>query len=91
MDKVFLLIVFVTLAACAAAPQHMQVEKAVASGMTIHNIPKGKKAKAFRMAEKHCAKYNKAAQTRQVIRTQEADEYQPELSTMIFSCLRATH
>ncbi len=85
LKPVLTALTFFTLAACASTPQEMLTQNAGPHGLTIINIPDGKKAHAFRIAEKHCAKYGKAAQTIRMTK-QNSDADLVGMSTMKFIC-----
>ena len=76
---------FLLLVACASTSEGMLTQNAGPHGLTIVNVMDGKKSHAFRLAEKHCAKYGKAAQTIRVIK-QNSDADLVGISTMKFIC-----
>ncbi len=76
---------FMLMAACASTSEGILTQNSGPHGLTIINIPDGKKAHAFRIAEKHCAKYGKAAQTIRVIKQNSEDDL-VGMSTMKFIC-----
>lgn len=66
----------------------MKIQDKSPRGITIMNSIEGERAKAFRAAEKHCAKYYKVPRIFH-IKPQLVGESEKVMNTIIFKCLKA--
>ena len=83
MYKLILLIAISSLAACSATSDGMKYANKSPRGISILNISKKEHAKAYRIAEKHCAKYYKVPR---ILKTTGQEESPG--TTMVFECLK---
>lgn len=91
MNRFILLLSFSLLAACSAPIKTLiQVDKSP-NGITIENIIKEEHVKAYRLAEKHCAKYAKVPRVLKSMDKEADDESSISLRTTSYECLKATH
>jgi len=86
MNKLILLIAVSTLVACSSTDTGMKFENKGPRGISISNIYKEYRSKAYQNAEKHCAKYSKVPRKLKTIR--ESDSYDVERVKFIFECIR---
>lgn len=73
------------LSGCSTAPV-MTVVETTPRGISIENITPDDKTKAYRTAEKHCAKYYKVPTIVQT--TPQSGETEPVMNTTVFKCLK---
>jgi len=66
----------------------MKIQDKSPRGITVMNSVEGERAKAFRAAEKHCAKYYKVPRILH-IKPQQLEESEKIINTIIFKCLKA--
>lgn len=64
----------------------MQFKDKSPRGITVMNNVKGERAKAFRAAEKHCAKYYKVPRILHI--KPQAEESEKIMNTITFECLK---
>ena len=83
MHKLILLIAISSLAACSATSDGMKYANKSPRGISILNIDKADHAKAYRLAEKHCAKYYKVPR---ILKTSRQSDSLG--TTMAFECLK---
>ncbi len=83
MYKLILLITISSLAACSATSDGMKYANKSPRGISILNIDKADHAKAYRLAEKHCAKYYKVPRILKTSRQSDSSG-----TTMVFECLK---
>jgi hypothetical protein len=83
MHKLILLIAISSLVACSSVKYVIQEVKKSPKSISIINIGKKEHAKAFQMAEKHCAKYYKVPQ---IVNT--SPQAEASMFTMKFRCLK---
>lgn len=85
MNKLILLTALVSLTACSTDNGMKFTNKGV-RGITILNVMKSQRAKAYRAAEIHCAKYSKVPL---LLRTTPAsDDSIIPTTTRVFECLK---
>jgi len=82
----FALVATLLLSGCATEVP-MKLQDKSPRGITIVNSIDGKQAKAFRSAEKHCAKYYKVPRILQI--KPQIKESEKAMNTIIFECLKA--
>ncbi len=91
MNRFILLLSFSLLAACSAPIKTLiQVGKSP-NGITIENIIKKDHVKAYRLAEKHCAKYAKVPRALKSVDKEADDEVPVSMRTTSYECLKAIH
>jgi len=91
MSKFILLLSFSLLAACSTAIKTLiQVDKSP-NGITIESITKEEHVKAYRLAEKHCAKYAKVPRALRSVDKEANDDIPVSLRTTSYECLKAVH
>lgn len=78
----------ISLTACASSKiAGMQFTDQSPGGITVINIIKEERVKAYRSAEAHCSKYTKVPR---MIKSITHDELDVAVSTMKFECIRPT-
>ena len=60
-------------------------------GISILNIIKEERSKAYQSAEKHCAKYYKVPRVLKIVEQESLDETQAAMRTMNFECVKPTN
>lgn len=89
MYKLLFLFTLFTLTACSSTGSSVKYKNVSPRGISILNLIKEDRVKAYRTAEKHCAKYYKVPR---VLRTIEQEgESEIPLSTMVFECVRPSN
>lgn len=89
MRKVILLITFFSLAACSITGTGMKYENKSPRGISILNIIKEDRVKAYRIAESHCAKYYKVP--RVLSSSIQPDDSVIPMTMMVFECLKPSN
>lgn len=89
MYKLILLIAIFSLAACSADGMK-SVDKSP-RGIKIINITYEERSKAYRAAEKHCAKYYKVPRVLKSANQGQGNELQAPANSMIFECLKPSN
>ena len=91
MNKFILLIVILSLAGCSTPPQvaAMKIMNATPIGISILNVDNSERVEAYRIAEKHCAKYQKVP--RLLDSSKQLEKSDIPLSTMVYQCLRPSN
>lgn len=85
---IFLLSTLSLLSACSSVP--MQGINKGPRGITIINIQKQERNKAYREAERHCAKYSKVPLVVKVVKQDADSEYAIDHLSIMYDCLRPT-
>jgi len=86
MNKLVLLLSVASLVACSSTDTGIKFSNKSPRGITISNVYKEHRSKAYQSAEKHCAKYSKVPRKLKTIR--ETNEYTVERVTIKFECIR---
>jgi len=86
MNKLILLIAVSSLIACSSTDTGMKFENTSPRGISISNVYKESRSRAYQEAEKHCAKYSKVPRKLRTLR--ESAEYDIEISKLVFECIR---
>lgn len=88
MKKILLPFILLMLAGCSATglPEMTYMDKN-SRGISILNVKKEEHVKAYREAEKHCAKYFKVP--RIIQSSVQLEKTDVPMSTIIFECLKA--
>lgn len=91
MKTLLIFAVFFTLSACSPTKiLKLHVINQSPNGMTVVNITKTERVKAYRSSEAHCSKYSKVPR---MIKLTEQDQHNGagvELLSMKFECIRPT-
>ena len=91
MNKLVLLFSAVSLVACSSTGTGMKFDKKTPRAISISNIMKEDRVKAYRAAEKHCAKYSKVPRLLRKI-NQETSEGSPiPMRTEHYECLKPSN
>lgn len=92
MYKFILLITVLSLTACSATDSEgMIFSNKNPRGISVLNVVKEERVKAYREAEKHCAKYSKVPRVLKSDAQAVKDEYQAAMMTIIFECLKPSN
>ena len=95
MRKLLFLAALSSLIACSTTNNGMKYVNKSPRGISILNIIKEMRSKAYQTAESHCAKYNKVPRIlKSIIQEQEdedEDESQVQMTTMTFECVRPSN
>ena len=86
MNKLVLLLSVASLVACASTETGIKFSDKTPRGITVSNVYKENRSKAYQSAEKHCAKYSKVPRKLKTLR--ETDEYTVERVTIKFECIK---
>ena len=60
-------------------------------GISILNIRKEERSKAYQSAEKHCAKYYKVPRVLKISEQEPLEEFQENMRTMNFECVKPSN
>ena len=60
-------------------------------GISILNIVKEERSRAYQSAEKHCAKYYKVPRVLKIVEQESVDETQSSMRTMNFECVKPSN
>ena len=93
MYKLVLTFSFFSLFACSAPQMGMKNMNESPRGISILNIKstKEERVKAYRAAEKHCAKYYKVPRILNSIKQEQDEEFQTPMHTSNFECLKPSN
>lgn len=94
MYKLILLITIFTLGACSTVNKNMEFVNKSPRGISILNIKKEDRSRAYQAAEKHCAKYSKVPRilsSKEQAKSDPYDEMEKVLRTTVFECLRPSN
>ena len=91
MYKLILTISFFSLFSCSSPQIGMENMAVGPKGISIINITKREQAKAYRAAEKHCAKYYKVPRILNSVKQKQEEEFQIEMHTTNFECLKPSN
>ena len=91
MRKLLLLATLSSLIACAAPNNGMKYADKSPRGISILNITKEMRSKAYQTAESHCAKYNKVPRILKSVTQEQNDESQAQMNTITFECVRPSN
>lgn len=86
MYKALLLAVTLLLSACSATDNGLKKVDQSSRGISIINVKTNDRTKAYRIAEKHCAKYSKVPLL--VKSTPQSEDSPIAMMTRKFECLR---
>lgn len=91
MNKLILLITISLLTACSANDHGMKLENKGPRGIFISNITKADRVKAYREAEKHCAKYSKVPRAVKTLNYELEDATPIAMRTVSYECVRPSN
>ena len=91
MRKLLFLATLFSLIACSTTNNGMKYVNKSPRGISILNIIKEMRSKAYQTAESHCAKYNKVPRVLKSIIQEQEDESQVQMTTMTFECVRPNY
>lgn len=93
MYKLVLTFIFFSLFSCSTAKTGMKNMNESPRGISIINIKstKQERVKAYRTAEKHCAKYYKVPRILHSIKQEQDEEFQTPMHTTNFECLKPSN
>jgi uncharacterized lipoprotein YehR (DUF1307 family) len=86
MNKLVLLLSVASLVACSSTDTGIKFSNKSPRGITVSNVYKEYRSKAYQSAERHCAKYSKVPRKLKTI--QETDKYTVERVTIKFECIK---
>lgn len=90
--KLLLIAAALSLSACSATDTYgIKFMNKSPRGISIKNVLKEERVKAYRSAEKHCAKYYKVTRMLKSIEQEQEDELAAAKSTMVFECLKPSN
>jgi hypothetical protein len=91
MNKLVLLLSVASLVACSSTDTGMKFDKKTPRAISISNVKKADRVKAYRAAEKHCAKYSKVPRLLRKVK-QETNDYSPiPMRTEHYECIRPSN
>lgn len=88
MKKLILSIAVITGVSCSSANISMQLTNKTPRGISIQNVVKKDRVKAYMAAEKYCAKYAKVPRVVSTITQEQTEDFTPEMSTINYECLK---
>ena len=91
MKKILLLISLSSLAACSATDGGMKFDNKGPRGIFISNITKADRVKAYRIAEKHCAKYSKVPRVVNTLNYELENDSATAMRTASYECVRPSN
>lgn len=91
MNKLILLIAVSSLVACSSTDTGMKIENKSPRALTISNIMKEDRVKAYRAAEKHCAKYSKVPRELRTIDQERSDDAPIPMRTVHYECIKPSN
>ena len=83
----FLASLSITVTACSSTDTGLKSFNTSPRGISISNVYKAQRSRAFQTAEKHCAKYSKVPRRLKTIR--ETASYTTERMTIVYECVKA--
>ena len=93
MKNLMTFIVLLTLISCSSSDNRVKYKDKSPRGISILNVTKSERSKAYQTATSHCYKYNKVPKIRKILK--QAVQYEDDLAlqnedmiTMIFICIR---
>lgn len=91
MKKLILLAATISLVACSSTDTGMKFSKQSPRGIQVSDIKKEDRVKAYRAAEKHCAKYSKVPRVSQTINQVHYEDIIIPMRTIKFECIRPSN
>jgi len=91
MYKLILTLSFISLFACSTPQIRMENIAKGPKGISVINITNKERAKAYRAAEKHCAKYYKVPRILNSVKQKPVEEFHIERHTTNFECLKPSN
>lgn len=89
MKKLIFFFLPLVLSACSATnDMGMKITNKNPRGISFVNVVKEDRVKAYREAEKHCAKYYKVTRKLKSDTQEQKDEIEAAMSTISFECLK---
>jgi hypothetical protein len=89
MKNLSITFIFLSLISCSTPQvEAMKFMSASPNGLSILNIDRTERVEAYRLAERHCAKYSKVP--RLIESYNQLEKTDIPLMTMIFQCLRVS-
>ena len=90
------IIIFVTillsLISCSSTDvDGMKLTNKTPRGLSILNIIKEERSRAYQSAEKHCAKYFKVPRVIKIVEQESSEEFQAAMRTMNFECVKPSN
>lgn len=84
--------ILLTLISCSSTDvDGMKFTNKTPRGISILNIIREERSKAYQTAEKHCAKYYKVPRVLKVVEQESLDETQAAMRTMNFQCVKPSN
>lgn len=80
-----------SLISCSSTDVGMKFTNKTPRGISILNIIKEERSRAYQSAEKHCAKYYKVPRVLKTIEQESLDETQAWMRTMNFECVKPSN
>lgn len=91
MNKLILLFAVLSLMACSSTNTGMKFENKGPRTISIYNLMKQDHAKAYRAAEKHCAKYYKVPRVLKKTDYQSTDDSHIPMRSLHFECIKPSN
>ena len=88
MKTLILIIAAISAVSCSSPNIGMQLTNKTPRGLSIKNVLKNERAKAFMSAEKYCAKYGKVPRVLKSITQEQTEEFTPDMLMINYECLR---
>ena len=92
MKRLILAATLLSLISCSSTDVNgMKFTSKTPRGISILNIKKEERSRAYQSAEKHCAKYYKVPRVLKIVEQESLDETQAAMRTMNFECVKPTN
>jgi len=91
MNKLITLLALLSISACSTVNTGMQQFDTSPRGISIKNVIKKDREKAYMAAEKYCAKYAKVPRVLKSFAQEKLEDFTPDMSTIKYECLKPNH
>lgn len=91
INKIFFLFSLLVIASCSSTDHGMKFSNQGPRGIVISDIKKEDRVKAYRAAEKHCAKYYKVTRVKETIEQVHYEDIIIPMRTVKYECIKPSN